>query len=226
MAWYLNHYRHDDCDVEWTDEWSCMCNDRCPECRYEIEPYDSEDLSIIVKENPSGGWIVRVSSDEAEHDPDYSDTLFATQEDAFAYAAAKDEERDLVASVGGEDRKRSSPAPQKEETDATRSTVTAKSVRFDSEKFWVELSDGRTLGVPLSWFPRLLRATPEQRERVEIGRLGLHWEEFDEDISIAGLLAGRGDQTRFGRAARADLAVFDEIMSRPGGLEPPEEDRL
>lgn len=103
--------------------------------------------------------------------------------------------------------------------------VSPKSVRFDADKFWVELSDGRTLGVPLSWFPRLLRGTPEQRERVEIGRLGLHWEELDEDISIAGLLAGRGDQTRFGRAAGADLAVFDEIMSRPGGVEPPEEDR-
>jgi Protein of unknown function (DUF2442) len=58
------------------------------------------------------------------------------------------------------------------------------------------LSDGRNLGVPLVWFPRLLHATPEQRERVEISRVGLHWEEIDEDISIAGLLAGRGDMTR------------------------------
>lgn len=61
---------------------------------------------------------------------------------------------------------------------------------------WVDLSDGRTLGVPLAWFPRLLRATPAQRERVELSRVGLHWEELDEDISIAGLLAGRGDATK------------------------------
>jgi hypothetical protein len=60
---------------------------------------------------------------------------------------------------------------------------------------WVELSDGRTLGVPYAWFPRLLNATPKQREAVEIGRFGLHWEEIDEDISIAGLLEGRRDQT-------------------------------
>ena len=60
---------------------------------------------------------------------------------------------------------------------------------------WVDLSDGRTLGVPLAWFPRLLNATPNQREQVELSRLGLHWEELDEDISIAGLLAGRRDMT-------------------------------
>jgi hypothetical protein len=60
---------------------------------------------------------------------------------------------------------------------------------------WVDLSDGRTLGVPLGWFPRLLHATPAQRERVELSRIGLHWAEVDEDISVSGLLAGRGDQT-------------------------------
>jgi len=61
---------------------------------------------------------------------------------------------------------------------------------------WVDLSDGRTLGVPLAWFPRLMRAAPSQRAACEISRAGLHWEELDEDISVAGLLAGRGDQTR------------------------------
>jgi hypothetical protein len=77
-------------------------------------------------------------------------------------------------------------------------TVSAKAVRFDDDSMWVELSDARTIGIPFAWFPRLLYATPEQRERVEIGRMGLHWEELDEDISIAGLLAGRGDRTRWG----------------------------
>jgi hypothetical protein len=44
-------------------------------------------------------------------------------------------------------------------------------------------------------FPRLLRPTPAEREQVELSRVGLHWEAIDEDISIAGLLAGR-DVTR------------------------------
>jgi hypothetical protein len=60
----------------------------------------------------------------------------------------------------------------------------------------VELSDGRTLGVPLTWFPRLLQASRQQLENCELSPYGLHWEDLDEDISVAGLLAGRGDQTR------------------------------
>jgi hypothetical protein len=71
-------------------------------------------------------------------------------------------------------------------------TISATSVRFDEHTMWVELSDGRTLGVPLAWFPRLLRASPAEREQVELSRVGLHWEGIDEDISIAGLLAGHG----------------------------------
>ncbi len=75
-------------------------------------------------------------------------------------------------------------------------TISATAVRFDEHMMWVDLSDGRTLGVPLAWFPRLLGATADARQRVEIGRIGLHWQELDEDISIAGLLAGRGDMTK------------------------------
>jgi hypothetical protein len=71
----------------------------------------------------------------------------------------------------------------------------ATRVHFDPDSMWVDLSDGRIIGVPLAWFPRLLRATPEQREQVRIGSRGLHWEALDEDISIAGLLAGHADQT-------------------------------
>jgi hypothetical protein len=80
-------------------------------------------------------------------------------------------------------------------------SISAKSLRFDENSMWVELSDGRTLGVPLAWFPRLLHATPEQRLSFEISREGLHWDEVDEDISIAGLLAGRGDQAKRRAAA-------------------------
>ncbi len=74
-------------------------------------------------------------------------------------------------------------------------STSAETVRFEDASMVVDLADGRTLSVPLAWFPRLLAATPEQRERVRISRKGLHWEELDEDVSVAGLLAGRGDQT-------------------------------
>ncbi len=75
------------------------------------------------------------------------------------------------------------------------SLVRPAGVRFDADSFWVTLSDGRVLGVPLAWFPRLLHATPAQRQACRISSRGLHWDELDEDISIAGLLAGLGDQT-------------------------------
>ena len=68
-------------------------------------------------------------------------------------------------------------------------------VRFDSDSFHVDLSDGRVIDVPLVRFPRLLRATAEQRKQVQLSNCGLHWESLEEDISVEGLLAGRGDQT-------------------------------
>lgn len=74
-------------------------------------------------------------------------------------------------------------------------SISATEVRFDAHSMWVALDDGRTIGVPLAWFPRLMQATTEQRQAAEISAFGLHWEALDEDISIAGLLAGRGDQT-------------------------------
>ena len=76
------------------------------------------------------------------------------------------------------------------------SLVRAMTVTFDEDSMWVGLSDGRTLGVPLAWFPRLLRATREQRETCRISSRGVHWEDLDEDISIARLLAGYGYQAQ------------------------------
>jgi Protein of unknown function (DUF2442) len=76
------------------------------------------------------------------------------------------------------------------------SSVSATRVSFDNDNMWVEISDGRSLGVPLAWFPRLLHASAEERASCRISRRGLHWESLNEDISIAGLLAGYGDQTR------------------------------
>lgn len=69
-------------------------------------------------------------------------------------------------------------------------------VRFDDAQMWVDLDDGRTLGVPLVWFPRLLHGTAAQRESFFLSPDGIHWDELDEDISVAGLLAGRGDTTQ------------------------------
>jgi hypothetical protein len=68
----------------------------------------------------------------------------------------------------------------------------AKAVEFDDALMWVTFSDGRVLGVPLAWFPVLQKATPAQRAQYEIGGDGisLHWPELDEDLSIAGLMAG------------------------------------
>lgn len=81
-------------------------------------------------------------------------------------------------------------------------TISATDIRFDDAQMWVTLDDGRTLGVPLVWFPRLARASATEREAVTISPMGLHWEALDEDISIAGLLAGRADATgKKGKAA-------------------------
>ena len=70
-------------------------------------------------------------------------------------------------------------------------TISAHNVSFDDDTMWVGLEDGRTLDVPLAWFPRLLKASPAQRAAVEISTFGLHWAEIDEDISVPALLADR-----------------------------------
>jgi Protein of unknown function (DUF2442) len=90
-------------------------------------------------------------------------------------------------------------------------TVSATSVRFDQHTMWVDLADGRTLGVPLAWFPRLLRATPAERQQVELSRGGLHWETLNEDISIANLLSGHTDRAA-GHSTKLD-ALADEAMA-------------
>ena len=68
----------------------------------------------------------------------------------------------------------------------------AKEVRVTEDELSVLLVDGRLIAVPLSWFPRLLRATPQQRSHFEIlgGGQGIHWPDLDEDLSVAGLLRG------------------------------------
>lgn len=71
----------------------------------------------------------------------------------------------------------------------------AKKIWFDDDTLWVDFTDGRRLGVPLAYFPRLLQATPKERDKVIIsgGGSGLHWDELDEDISVPALLTGVSD---------------------------------
>lgn len=87
------------------------------------------------------------------------------------------------------------------------SSVRATLVGFTSDSMRVELSDGETLVVPLAWFPRLLRGTPEQREQVTITSQGLHWDGLDEDVSIGGLLAGLGDQSMPNKAFAGSVTI-------------------
>ena len=68
----------------------------------------------------------------------------------------------------------------------------ARAVRVTDDDLVVDLTDGRTITVPLVWFPRLLHATPAQRRRWEVlgEGAGIHWPAIDEDLSVAGLLRG------------------------------------
>jgi hypothetical protein len=68
----------------------------------------------------------------------------------------------------------------------------AQDVKVTDDTLSVDLGDGRTISVPLAWFPRLVHATPEERNNWRLIGNGeeIHWENLDEDISIGGLLAG------------------------------------
>lgn len=79
----------------------------------------------------------------------------------------------------------------------------ARTLSFDASTMWIELVDGRHLGIPLAYFPRLLNATEEQRKAYTIsgGGTGLHWDDLDEDISVKSLLLGVGDRTQLARKA-------------------------
>lgn len=80
-----------------------------------------------------------------------------------------------------------------------------KDVRFTEDLLVVDLLDGRTISVPLAWYPRLLAATPEQRAnwRVAGGGFGIHWPDVDEDLSTEGLLRGALAPRRSAPAGRA-----------------------
>jgi Protein of unknown function (DUF2442) len=66
-----------------------------------------------------------------------------------------------------------------------------RSIAFTREDLVVTLADGRKIVTPLAWYPRLLNATPAQRENYEIMPMGIHWPDINEDLGIAGMLRGR-----------------------------------
>jgi hypothetical protein len=72
-------------------------------------------------------------------------------------------------------------------------------IAFDADCLWVTLDDGRTMGVPLAWYPRLLHGNDEQRADFFLSPSGIHWDALDEDISIAGIFAS---QVEFAQPAR------------------------
>ena len=91
--------------------------------------------------------------------------------------------------------------------------ATAKAVKVNADALIVELRDGRTVSVPLRWYPRLAAGRPAERRNWElIGRgAGIHWPDLDEDISIEGLLIGR----RSGESATS-LQRWRVARRRPG----------
>jgi Protein of unknown function (DUF2442) len=75
---------------------------------------------------------------------------------------------------------------------AVKTDERIKDVRIDDEMLSVDLMDGRTIIVPIAWFPRLADATPRQRQQWKIAGAGygIHWPKIDEDLSTEGLLRG------------------------------------
>jgi Protein of unknown function (DUF2442) len=91
----------------------------------------------------------------------------------------------------------------------TDSDVFAVSVHFSDDSVMVSLDDGRSLSVPLVWYPRLLHGSAQERLRFELigDGEGIHWPDLDEDISIGGLLAGK-------RSAETDESLLRWISKR------------
>jgi hypothetical protein len=88
----------------------------------------------------------------------------------------------------------------------------AQNVILNDEALIVDLTDGRTLSVPLAWYPRLLHGTPAERNQWELigDGEGIHWPELDEDLSIEGLLLGRPS----GESQRSFQRWLDERKTR------------
>jgi len=90
-------------------------------------------------------------------------------------------------------------------------------VRIDDRLLFVQLSGGRSVSVPLEWYPRLADASPEERTRWEFTGpgLGVHWPELDEDISVEGLLRGRRSAESARSLSRWRQARKQRAKTRP-----------
>lgn len=75
------------------------------------------------------------------------------------------------------------------------------SVSFTDDMMSTALEDGRTITVPIAWYPRLSMATPAQRLNFELSPGGVHWDEIDEDVSVEGMLIGRNQNGNARREA-------------------------
>jgi hypothetical protein len=88
MAWYRNYYKCARCKYEWPDEWSCMCDDDCPQCgARHMSPHESDDLTELIE--PDGReFVVLWSPETAEHEPEYCELgRFSTLAEAQTFLA-------------------------------------------------------------------------------------------------------------------------------------------
>jgi hypothetical protein len=88
MAWFCNYYVCERCGAAWQDEWSCMCEDDCPQCEARhMSPSKSDDLTDAIEQR-HGRFVVLHSPDTAEDDPDYRTVAeFASYSDAETFLA-------------------------------------------------------------------------------------------------------------------------------------------
>lgn len=99
MAWFLNYYSCERCGENWTDEWSCTCDDECPHCgSRDHSPEDTEDLTeVITKEGNE--FVLLLSPDTAEDAPDYREIgRFPSFESVRAFQAEYDPDELVVIS--------------------------------------------------------------------------------------------------------------------------------
>ena len=102
----------------------------------------------------------------------------------------------------------------------------AEHVRVTEDTLRAELSDGRTISVPLAWYPRLVHATRAERDNWELigDGHGIHWPDLDEDLSVEGLIAGRASRESQrslerwlqARSAGRGVAYDDPTAGQPG----------
>lgn len=96
----------------------------------------------------------------------------------------------------------------------TERDVFAESVCFSDDALIVRLDDGRSLSIPMAWYPRLLDGSVQERNEYELigDGQGIHWPKLDEDISVEGILAGR-------RSAESDSSLARWLESRKRKLD-------